>query len=88
MVPAGRDREAAREAVFVVGRVAEAGGDVDVDAAERVDDADEPAEVDLGEVVDLEVEERAERAHQHVVPGAVAAREVASGGAGPRTAAR
>jgi hypothetical protein len=59
VVATGRDPESVGEPVLVVGRVAEALGDVDIDPAEGVDDSDEPTEVDRGVMVDPQAEERA-----------------------------
>ena len=77
MVAAGGDREAALEAAVRVGRVAEAVGDVDIDAAESVDDRDEAGQVDDGVIVDAQAEERAQGALEDVDATAVGALELA-----------
>ena len=71
MVTSLRDREPAGEAVFVVGRVAEGAGDVDVDPADGVDDPDEAAQVHRRVVRDVEAEQLSEGAAQHVEAGPV-----------------
>ena len=77
MVTAGGDREAALIAILAVLGVAEATCDVDVDASERVHDADEAPEIHLGVVGDRLLQEGAKGVHQDVETLAVGPRELA-----------
>jgi hypothetical protein len=72
---AGRDVEPPDPVLLVPG-IAEAVGHVDVHAIDGVDEVDEPGQVDLRPVVDLEVEQRPERRGEHRLP-VLRARELA-----------
>jgi hypothetical protein len=64
VIPARRDAEAI-DAVLVVARVAEPLADRDVDAADRVDERDEPAEVDLRPAGDPDAQQLTDGRREH-----------------------
>ncbi len=68
VVPAGVDREAV-EPVLVVAGVAQGPADGDVDAAERIDDADEAREVHLGPAIDADAEQLSQARGEHRLTG-------------------